>query len=86
MEIVLGLIILALYGWYMLQQGKARGHLAGVLTGGAVVLCSLVMQDRMTRPEAKLIMPSLTDEVIDAMIKQIKELKDASVQSKKHTD
>jgi len=86
MEIVLGLIILAFYGWYMNKQGKTRGYLTGIVTGGAVVLSRMILDERMTRAEAKAIMPTLTDEVIDALVKQIKDINDAIVQSKKHTD
>ena len=75
------LVILATYGWYMLQQGKKAGFIKGALCGGSVVLSQLIYDKTLTRKQAKQILPALNDELIDHFIEQIK---DATVQSQKH--
>jgi hypothetical protein len=75
------LVILATYGWYMLQQGKTAGFIKGAICGGSVVLSQLIHEKTLTRKQAKQILPALNDELIDHFIEQIK---DATVQSQKH--
>ena len=75
------LVILAIYGWYMLQQGKKAGFIKGAICGGSVVLSQLIHEKSLTRKKAKQVLPALNDELIDHFIEQIK---DATVQSQKH--
>jgi hypothetical protein len=82
-EIALGLIILALYGWYMYKQGRTRGFLTGTLSGGITVAATLVHYKKLTRKEAFEIMPFIQEESFDEIMELVK---NATVQSKKHTD
>ena len=75
------LVILAIYGWYMHRQGKNAGFIKGAICGGSVVLSRLIHDKTLTRKQAKQILPSLDDELIDHFIQQIK---DATIQSQKH--
>jgi len=81
--IVLALVILAVYGWYMHRQGKNAGFIKGAICGGGVVLSQLIHDKTLTRAQAKQIFPTLSDELIDQFIEQIK---DATIQSQKHRD
>lgn len=83
MEIALGLIILALYGWYMYKQGRSKGFLTGAMSGGITVAATLVHNKKLTRKEAFDMLPFIQEESFDQIMELVK---NATVQSKKHTD
>jgi hypothetical protein len=71
---VFGFILLALYGWYMYLQGKNKGFKTGALSGAATALVRAIMLEKITRAEAKNIMPLLDDATIDAVLETMKSL------------
>ena len=72
MTMAFGFIILALYGWYMYLQGKNKGFKTGALSGAATALVRAIMLEKITRAEAKNIMPMLDDSTIDAVLETMK--------------
>ena len=79
MTMAFSFIILALYGWYMFLQGKNKGFKTGALSGAATALVRAIMLEKITRAEAKNIMPLLDDDTIDAVLETMKSL-NASIQ------
>lgn len=67
-----GFILLALYGWYMYLQGKNKGFKAGAMSGAATALVRAIMLEKITRSEARGIMPMLDDVTIDTLLEIIK--------------
>lgn len=70
----IGAFVLGLYGWYMYAQGKKNGFLLGLETGPATTLVMAVMQSKITKSQAKDILPSLNDDVFDAIKEALSEV------------
>ena len=77
--IVIGFIVLALYGWYMHAQGKKSGFARGAVTGGVTIAAILVNKNKMSRREALKLMPFVKEEDFD---KAMEVVKDANIQPK----
>jgi hypothetical protein len=72
MTMAFGFIILALYGWYMYLQGKNKGFKTGAMSGAATALVRAIMLEKITRVEARSIMPILDDVTIDTVLETLK--------------
>lgn len=81
MKIVLAVVFFVVYGWAMHRQGKKLGFTIGAISAGTVIVAQMIREERMTRNEAKRMIPVLTDELLNEILKQVN---DASVQPKEH--
>lgn len=74
------LVILAVYGWYMHNQGRKVGFIRGASAGALTVACTMVHKEKMTRREVLNMFPMFPEEQFDEIMDMVK---NAPVQPKK---